>query len=269
MLTLKQYFHSADSEDLTSLIKFSVILHLDESYRIKVYKATPPNGRCKKNLKLFMLKSYFCLIAGFCSISLMIKNGHWREKGDDLATFPDFSKKQDVELVMEKLLPYPEKYGRLIEEPRDGSDVAFCKKVVEKSTEMINVLSTMDGYPGKAADKNTNVFLPTKFWLGHEFIFHEHENFDGDNAFIFFDKISGKNAGFNLMVHPFENKSMNAMPSGGINSEGLKILLSKPTPVSLSHGDHYYLAEIEGIEKVALNTKIIYLFRFIFELMLM
>jgi hypothetical protein len=197
-----------------------------------------------------MLKSNFCLIAGFCSISLMMKNGHWREKGDDLATFPDFSKKQHVELVKEKLLPYRQKYGRLIEEPRDGSDVDFCKRVFERSTEMINVLSKMDGYSGKAADKNTNLFLPTEFWLGHEFIFHEHENFDGDNAFIFFDKIrGGKNAGFNLMVHPFENKSMNAMPSGGINSEGLNILLSKPTPVSLSHGDHYYLAEIEGIRK--------------------
>ena len=195
-----------------------------------------------------MLKANFNLIAGFCSISLMMKNGHWRKKGDDLATFPDFSKKQDVELVKEKLLPYPEKYGRLIKEPRDGSDVAFCKRVVERSTEMINVLSKMDGYLGEAADKNTNLFLSTEFWLGHEFIFHEHENFDGDNAFIFFDKIRREeNAGFNLMVHPFENKSMNAMPSGGINSEGLEILLSKPIPVSLSHGDHYHLAEIEGI----------------------
>lgn len=181
-----------------------------------------------------MVEANFCLIAGFCCISYLMKNGNWRRKGDDLVIFPDYNKKEDVERVKQKLQQYCTSSDNLI---------------AQKSTKMTEVLTTLDG----TCDQNNNLILGRKFWLGHEFIFTEHKHFDGNNAFVFFEIVSN-DGGVNLMVHPFENEEINSMPSGGINPEGLKKLLSKPTPVGVSHIGHYFLAEIEGTRNKYINV---------------
>jgi hypothetical protein len=208
-----------------------------------------------------MLKANFCFIAGFCSINVLMKSEKWRKKGDDLALFPDFNKEEDVEVVKKKVLPYPETFQRKLDESPDAPHRDLYKLIVKRSTAMMEVLSKISKSRDKN-DKNKCLMLKREFWLGHDFIFYEHKNFCRENAFIFFDGIN-ENEGFNLMVHPFENKSTNEKPSGGINSEGLKTLLSKPTPVTISDSGHYFLAEIEGI-----ITNIIYMLRFITKLML-
>jgi hypothetical protein len=45
-VSLNGFYNFVDSEELTSLIKFSVTLHLDEKYKIRMFNSTPPNGRC-------------------------------------------------------------------------------------------------------------------------------------------------------------------------------------------------------------------------------
>lgn len=45
---LQRYLFGDNCEDLTSLIKFSVRIHLNPGYLKKVYDMTPPNGMCIK-----------------------------------------------------------------------------------------------------------------------------------------------------------------------------------------------------------------------------
>jgi len=48
---LQRYLFGDDSKDLTSLIKFSVRLHLNKKYADKMYNNTPPNGTFTMDLK--------------------------------------------------------------------------------------------------------------------------------------------------------------------------------------------------------------------------
>ena len=168
----------------------------------------------------------------------------WKKEGDAHRLYPDFSKKEDSELVLQTL-------RKLVSTEKTADD------------EKMHFQNWIDVFTSKGVNlKNHEPTIPKSEWVGSKFIKDSHEyNVEGlysNNNVILFQREEGDKF-FELNYHTYDcgyypegrmDERLRLTRPGAISWNGIIELLTGCKPIMLYEADHYSVAEITAIDAI-------------------
>ena len=163
----------------------------------------------------------------------MMKLSIWEKQGDFKNLFPDYSKSEDISLVLKTIEDILKK--RLV------LDSAKVEKL-KKWKPILRALKPDD------PRNNCNLIVEKKNWMDNAFLEDVKEKFLEETDFIMFQKFNDGLRSFALSSQPFDEAPLTKEKSGAISCHGIFSLLKECKPIALKSDDHYFVGEIKGMQ---------------------